>query len=189
MLGRATAIALALGYPVIVFVSLQLGGVKTLGFATLGVGAARTIVFAAAPKARGRRWDGVGLLLVFVGVVVLWSDAVLTALFYPVIVNFTMLGYFGWSVVRPPTVVEHIARLKTPDLPPRAVAYTRRVTLTWCAFFLVNGTIALYTALWTPIEMWMIYNSGIAYVAMGIMFAGEFLIRRRVVDSYETSDA
>jgi uncharacterized membrane protein len=75
--------------------------------------------------------------------------------------------------------VERLARLQQPDLPPQGVRYTRRVTQVWCGFFIINGSIALITALWSSFAWWSLYNGLIAYVLMGLLFAGEYLIRRR----------
>ena len=80
----------------------------------------------------------------------------------------------------PQSIVERMARLSEPDLPASGVAYTRTVTKVWCAFFVVNGSIALATALWASQAVWSLYNGVIAYVAMGVLFAGEYLVRLKV---------
>jgi uncharacterized membrane protein len=100
---------------------------------------------------------------------------------YPVLVNAGLLGLFGWSVYAPPTVIERLARWREPDLPPAAIAYTRRVTQVWCGFFLVNGLIALYTAVRATAAVWSLYNGVIAYAAMGLLFAVEYSVRQRVM--------
>lgn len=99
---------------------------------------------------------------------------------YPVLANAALLILFAGSVVWPPTVIERLARLSEPRLAPEAIAYTRGVTLVWCAFFVVNGSIALATSLWASEEAWALYNGFLAYVAMGLLFAAEWLVRRRV---------
>ena len=99
-------------------------------------------------------------------------------LFYPVLANAVMLLLFAASVVRPPTVVERLARFRDRDLPDRAVPYLRSVTLAWCAFFIVNGAMALYTAMFTSFKTWALYNGLIAYLLIGAMFGGELLTRR-----------
>ncbi|HFC3024557.1 TPA: hypothetical protein ACFIR0_000119 [Neisseria gonorrhoeae] len=47
---------------------------------------------------------------------------------YPVLVNLMMLAVFGSSLFAGQTVIEKLARLQQPDLPEKAVRYTRRVT-------------------------------------------------------------
>jgi uncharacterized membrane protein len=96
---------------------------------------------------------------------------------YPVLVNAVMLGVFGYSLLSPPTVVERFARLREPELSPAGVAYTRRVTQVWCVFFIVNGSIALATALWASPKVWSLYNGLIAYLMMGVLFGSEYLVR------------
>jgi uncharacterized membrane protein len=116
--------------------------------------------------------------ILFCGLAV-WRNDLLTLRFYPVVMNGAMLTLFAWSLVRPPTVIERLARLRHPDLPPAGVAYTRRVTQVWCGFFVLNGGIALATALWSSFEVWSLYNGLIAYLLMGVLFAGEYWVRIR----------
>ena len=66
------------------------------------------------------------------------------------------------------------------DLAPAAVAYTRRVTQVWCGFFVFNGAVSLGTALWGSPAAWALYNGLLAYVLMGVLFGGEWLLRQRV---------
>lgn len=99
---------------------------------------------------------------------------------YPVLVNAVLLLVFGVSLWRGPPVIERLARLAEPDLPSEGVIYTRRVTEAWCLFFVLNGAAAAVTALWMSTEAWALYNGFIAYVLIGAMFAGEWLLRRRL---------
>jgi uncharacterized membrane protein len=124
------------------------------------------------------RWSGAGALLLVAGAV--WSNALLPLKLYPVLVNLVFLTAFAWSLSTPQSMVERLARLTEPDLPPSGVAYTRTVTKVWCAFFVVNGAIALATALWASDAAWSLYNGVIAYLLMGLLFGGEYLVRLRV---------
>lgn len=99
--------------------------------------------------------------------------------YYPVLVNAALLLVFGASLKRPPTIVERIARLREPDLPPAAVAYTRRVTIAWTVFFVLNGSAALYTAAFASLETWAWYNGFVAYLLIGALFLGELIARQR----------
>jgi uncharacterized membrane protein len=74
-------------------------------------------------------------------------------------------------------MIERMARLSDPALPAYAIAYTRRVTQVWCGFFVMNGTLALLTAVWASAAIWSLYNGVLAYVLMGCLFAGEYLVR------------
>lgn len=123
------------------------------------------------------RWSLAGALLLVA--LAIWSNHLLPLKLYPVLVNAVMLAVFGYSLVTPQSMVERFARMTEPDFPPAAIAYTRRVTQVWCAFFIINGLIALGTALWATPEIWSLYNGVIAYLLMGLMFGGEYLVRMR----------
>ena len=101
-------------------------------------------------------------------------------LFYPVIINSALALIFSYSLVNPPPVIERLARLTQADLPAHAVIYTRTVTKVWLGFFILNGLVACYTALFTSLQTWTIYNGFIAYILMAILFCGEYLVRLRV---------
>ncbi|WP_116367598.1 hypothetical protein [Parahaliea mediterranea] len=118
--------------------------------------------------------------LLALALVVLASDNPAWFRYYPVAINGALLLLFGASLQRGPSLIERIARLREPDLPPEAVRYTRRVTQIWCLFFLLNGAAALYTALACSLQTWALYNGGIAYLLMGLLFAGEFCLRQQL---------
>jgi len=103
---------------------------------------------------------------------------------YPVVVSGIFLGLFGYSLLHPPTIVERIARLHEPDLPLRGVAYTRNVTRVWCWFFLANGAISATTVWLGDLALWTLYNGLISYLLMGLLFAGEMVVRNRVRKSF-----
>lgn len=78
-------------------------------------------------------------------------------------------------------LVERLARLRDPQLPDAAVRYTRRVTQIWCVFFILNGSIALFTAIYGDMTLWTAWNGMIAYLLMGALMAGEWLVRRQMI--------
>ncbi len=98
---------------------------------------------------------------------------------YPFLVNVAFLTVFSTSLRRPPTVIERLARLQHPELPPEAIPYLRKVTLAWCVFFFFNGSVALYTAIHASDAAWALYNGLIAYGLIGAMLLGERVIRPR----------
>lgn len=98
----------------------------------------------------------------------------------PAVINLACLAGFSSTLRHPPSMIERFARLQEPSLDNHAIAYTRRVTQVWCVFFVINGSIALYTALFSNLQVWTLYNGLIAYVLMGLLFAVEFMVRQRV---------
>jgi uncharacterized membrane protein len=136
------------------------------------VGLMRLPAMRAGPAGIG--WLVGTLLLSFI---TLWGNHFLALKLYPVLVNAAMLTVFTYSLFVPPSIVEQFARRREPDLAPQSVTYTRRVTQVWCVFFALNGGVALVTALWTSAAIWSLYNGFVAYLLMGLLFAGEYAIR------------
>ena len=124
---------------------------------------------------RAARWWLAATLLLALAAV--WSNGLLPLKLYPVLVNAALLGAFAYSLVCPPSMIERVARLREPQLPQRAIVYTRRVTQVWCAFFIVNGSLALWTALYASAALWSLYNGLIAYLLIGLLLAGEYCVR------------
>jgi len=98
-------------------------------------------------------------------------------LFYPVVINLSMLALFSYSLYKGPSMIEQLARLKEPQLPDSAISYLNKVTLIWCGLFVFNGSVALYTALYSDLATWTLYNGLIAYLLIGLLLAAEWLYR------------
>ncbi|HEX5046421.1 MAG TPA: hypothetical protein VFX89_04810 [Gammaproteobacteria bacterium] len=170
--------ALAL-YPLLVYFGLRHFGAIWIAAVLLIVCALRfaALRWSGAPAGGAAQvWllCGGGIALAVTSILRGSADAIL---YYPVVMNAVLLFIFAHSVAYPPTVVERIARLRTPDLPPAGVRYTRNVTIAWAAFFVCNGAIALYTVLFASFGTWALYNGAIAYALIGAMFAAELLTR------------
>ncbi|MCL2645181.1 MAG: hypothetical protein FWD51_06960, partial [Betaproteobacteria bacterium] len=98
------------------------------------------------------RRSGIGGLLAWLGpcvallgVMALLLRSSASLLYYPVLVSVMFLLAFAVSLFQSQTIIERLARRLDPELPPEGVRYTRKVTLAWCAFFVVNGSIAWWT--------------------------------------------
>ncbi len=53
--------------------------------------------------------------------------------------------------------------------------------MVWSLFFLLNGSVSLCTALWATAETWALYNGLVAYVLVGALIGGEWLVRARLI--------
>jgi len=101
-------------------------------------------------------------------------------LWYPVGLNAALFIVFFTSILFPPTVIEYIARLTDKNLPEKAIRYTRKVTIVWSIFFVINASIATWTAIHGDMKIWTLYNGLVAYLVIGLIFAVEFLVRQHV---------
>ncbi|KPQ25196.1 MAG: putative membrane protein [Halomonas sp. HL-48] len=166
---KSLGMVLAVAWPILVFVSHEHIGSWPLLIAGSALLAWRM------PQARYLAMVMAASLLTLGGL----GHAELGMRAYPVTVNAIMLSIFMASLCKGMPIVERLARLREPDLPPAGVRYTRRVTWAWCGFFTANGAIACWTALYADLAVWSLYNGVISYVLIALMFAGEWLIRRR----------
>ena len=98
---------------------------------------------------------------------------------YPVFMSVGACMIFASTLVKPPSMIERFARLAEPDLPESGVIWTRKVTIVWCIFFVLNALVALATVLFAPMQIWVLYNGFISYLLMGLLLLGEFILRKR----------
>ncbi len=115
------------------------------------------------------------------------TNSELALKFYPVVVNLSFLMIFIYSLFKPPSVIEIFARLqikfdltKTNEKKQNddLVIYTRKVTLVWCLFFIINAAIATWTIFHSNPDYWLIYNGMISYILMGLLMLAELVYRR-----------
>ncbi|MCL2808789.1 MAG: AMP-binding protein [Treponema sp.] len=99
--------------------------------------------------------------------------------------NLVFLFFFGVTLFKPTSIIYRFAILMDKTIPAspwnkRIAEYCRKVTIVWCGFFLLNGSFAAYTIFFGSDDLWTIYNGGIVFIFMGFLFAGEFIIRKRI---------
>lgn len=178
-LARAIAVIAAI-YPFIVWFSLDTLPVTFLGLLLLALAVGRLVLLGRVPGEP---------LLVAAGVIAMAAAGIYTLIsssseglrFYPVLMSAAMLCLFAWSLRQPQSIVERFARIIYREFPPEAAVYTWRVTAVWCAFFLINGLIALWTAVAGSWAAWTLYNGFISYMLMGVLFVGEYAVRQRLL--------
>ena len=173
---KAVIIVLSIAYPFMVYWGLQHYPASKLLPLLLILLALRWIV----GNKISERIILIAILFTVVIVALIWGHQ-LGLKFYPAMVNLGFLILFAGSLFSPPSFVERLARIRQPNLSPQGVAYTLKVTWMWIVFFLLNGSIATMTALWASNEVWALYNGFIAYVLIGILAGGEWIVRRRVI--------
>lgn len=166
---------LGLLYPFLVYFGME--HVSTPLFALI-LGAVWLIRAPGLLKQPGGRWM-VGAALAYC-VLLAFSGEAMMLRWYPTLISALLLFVFGISLRFGPPMVERIARVSNPVLPPEAIPYTRKVTWVWVGFFVFNGLMSSALTLWAPLGWWTLYNGFIAYLIMGVLFCGEWLLRRRL---------
>ena len=96
--------------------------------------------------------------------------------FYPVIVNSFIFCVFFSSVFCEETIIQKIAKKMDGELTDFSRNYTRKLTYVWCIFLFVNLSISFATVLMSP-KVWELYNACISYIALGVMFGVEYIVR------------
>lgn len=96
--------------------------------------------------------------------------------FYPVIVNTFIFCVFFSSVFCEETIIQKIAKKMDGELTDFSRNYTRKLTYVWCIFLFVNLSISFATVFMSP-KVWELYNACISYIALGVMFGVEYIVR------------
>ncbi|MDO3383459.1 hypothetical protein [Gilvimarinus algae] len=173
-LGLVVALVL-LAYPLLVYFGGRWLEPKWLGLAIVSLYLLRLLLVA---RALWQRVAVLGVLLALVAALWWRNDEVLLKLL-PALINAAMAVYFAYTLYHPPTLPARLAILEHGSpLPAPVQSYTTWVTRLWVGFFLLNGSIAAWTALWGSREVWALYNGLIAYGIMGVLFAAEFGYRQ-----------
>lgn len=174
----ALQILLALAYPLLVFVGLRILEPRQLGLALLVLVSLRLALVRPSRLVAYVRslWLPVGCVgLVALGATV--SNHPVMLLLAPTLINWALLLVFARSLLRGSPMVEMFARLQVESLSPAEVIYCRTVTVVWCAFFFINGSVALGLALSGSVEAWTWYTGLIGYLLIGVLFATELTVR------------
>lgn len=173
---KAVLVALAALYPLVLAFGQSWITPRWMALGLAGVALLRCLL------GRGRGLSALWALGALALAAFAWAgNSVAPLKLYPILVNALLLLVFGASLVRPPCVVERLARLQDPALPEAAIPYVRRVTEVWCAFFVLNGAISAATALWASDALWALYNGCLAYLAIGLLFGIEWYVRQRAM--------
>jgi uncharacterized membrane protein/acyl-CoA synthetase (AMP-forming)/AMP-acid ligase II/3-hydroxymyristoyl/3-hydroxydecanoyl-(acyl carrier protein) dehydratase len=125
------------------------------------------------------------LLLFALGALCLVVNSSIILKFYPLLMNGLFLAAFGSTLFFPPSMIFRFATIQDKSIrgsltEKRVSTYCRKVTLVWCAFFVLNGSVAAWTIFFGTDALWSVYNGGISYILIGILFTGEFIVRKIV---------
>ena len=129
------------------------------------------------------------VILCAIGAISLLMDSSLILKLYPALADLAYITIFTTSFFFPPPfafyfidIFDKTIKAKIPR--EQFERYCFKATLVWCVFFALDGIIAVITSFWGTDIIWGIYNSGITYVIMGLIFAGEFVILKMIVKQH-----
>ncbi|MDR0494531.1 MAG: hypothetical protein LBG95_02735 [Treponema sp.] len=181
-------IAVAL-YPAVVFYFLVLRKAPLRQFSIVVMAFALLAFIVGTSKKEGKTkgiplfWNF--LLLFALGALCLIANSSIILKFYPLLMSLLFLAAFGYTLFFPPNMIFRFAAMQDKSIKgsvneQRINAYCRKVTLVWCSFFILNGGIAAWTIFSGSDVLWSVYNGGVSYILTGVLFAGEFIVRKKV---------
>lgn len=196
MAGKVFFTALSVLYPVLVYCGLTMWDLspRRLSILLLALAFYQFLNFTRSKNADGgKAKNGILVLLMVVcGTVALFADSLLFLKFYPVLVNLSLLLFFGVTLWKKPSFVFRMANLGDKSIknsPSRNYVekYCDKVTFCWCIFFVANASVAALTVFVGSDRLWSLYNGLISYILIGLFFAIEFVVRKvmqRKLQSY-----
>lgn len=184
---RVVGTVLVLLYPLAVYLALTRydGRLSMLGLLTVAVMFGVLRWSQAESGARLNALAAPAMLACLAGVSLLLDDHRFV-LALPVLINAGLLVTFASSLSTDMPLVERFARMQIDDLSPAELRYCRTVTVVWSAFFVLNGLAAGLLALLAPTAWWALYTGLIAYLLIGALGAGEYIVRKLRFGRYGT---
>ena len=186
--GKVFFTAISVLYPLIVYGGIKLWGLspRRLSLVLLSLALYHFLIWTRSQAGAERGRKAILVTLVFACAIIAFvADNILFVKFYPVLVNLSFLAFFGWTLWKPPSFAFRMALLadKTLKNSPSFNAierYCQKVTVVWCAFFILNSIVAALTVFVGSDKVWSLYNGLISYILIGLIFAIEFLVRKMV---------
>jgi len=176
-------------YPILIFYFLMIQKFPIRRFSLFIIAIAfLDFIFRITKRKSDKKYDSYllnSLLLLIIGVLCFITNTNIAFKFFPIIINIILIFNFGITLFKPPTMIYRFAVLTDKTIPKslgekKIAAYCYKVTIIWIAFFALNGSIAALTVISGSDLIWAIYNCGIANVLMGLLFIGEYIVRKIV---------
>ncbi len=96
----------------------------------------------------------------------------------PVLINMMLALVFGSTLLPGATpLITQFSKIMKGDLTPKAIIYTRRVTIAWVVFFVGIALESVLLALYTSPVMWSLFTNFLNYVFLLLFFLAEYLLR------------
>lgn len=172
------SVLFVIAYPLAIYFGLSRFSVRRVAALLLTLLLPGVVIKIWRHRSQAKQFVGLALAATFlIGLAMVFDDQRFM-MAYPVIVSAAMLSQFGWTLVRPPSMVERFAGMRVDQLNEAERIYCRGVTVVWCLFFIVNGAIASGLALLEARGAWALYTGLLSYVCMGLIFAVEFSVRK-----------
>ncbi len=169
---------LALGSPVVLYYAVTAGQIERGALVLLAYAVLRAIPAVASAR-REQIWAAIRLPLVAVvsALVGLWAHEPRALLVLPSASQIGFSAVFLGSLRGTP-LVEHFARMKSPDLAPAQVTYCRTVTKIWGLALGSAALVGFALAIWAPVRVWAAFTTIGSYAIIATVYGTEYTVRR-----------
>ncbi len=91
-----------------------------------------------------------------------------------------MAAVFGRTLLpgQEPLIAQFARRIHGADYSPRIARYARQATWAWTLYFLAMGLASVLLFVAAPLALWSWFVNFLSFVLLGLMFAGEYAVRR-----------
>ncbi len=187
---KALALVSAVLYPVLIYLMLSRFDASPRVLAALLVFVALAYFITHTDNVRGETFKriqfwGMFLTAGLLALITFITENAGYVKFYPVSINIFLLLSFGITLLRPPSMIFRLASMQDEKVRSsegeerlKIERYCRKVTMVWIAFLVINGLTAVFTALFASHFFWALYNGMISYILIGVIFLGEFIVRK-----------
>jgi len=120
-------------------------------------------------------------LVVATAAVLAWRFAPWLLVFVPPVALNIAFGVFFATTLRPgrePRIAAFARLERGAPLPPDLAIYTRRLTWIWTVLFFASAVIGVMLAAFAPLQVWSAFVNVASYVAVAVLFVGEYAYRR-----------
>jgi len=129
------------------------------------------------------------LILCIIGVISLCLDDSIIIKLYPALASIAYLTIMITSFIFPPPLAYYFVDIFDKSIKtkiPKKIFddFCFKASVVWCVFFFVDAVIAVITTYLTSEFFWVIYNAGITYFIMGLIFVGEFIVLKIIEKKY-----
>ena len=180
---RSSALAIALGWPILLHLAAVSGHAGWMPAITVAAALCAVAIWSAAAATR----SAVVVGLAIAGLIVALALAAPSALVFgpPVAINAALGVLFARSLRRGhEPAIAVFARLEQGTLTPELVRYTRGLTWLWTMLFLGLAASAALLAAYASLSTWSWFANCATYVAIAVLFVGEYLYRRMHFPNY-----
>lgn len=166
-------------YPLLVFLAVRYFDVGVASLVLSGILLARFLLRKKiAEPAFSKIFDVILWVVLLNNVLNIYFKSELILKMYPVLMSAAFAGTFIDSLYRKKPIIEKFARLYDKNLTEDKLLYIHSLTVVWSIWLSLNTLLALYTALFTSFDIWMIYNNVVFYLVCGLIFAGDLSYRK-----------